>query len=142
MNVYLSFHHAIIGLMSKIHSCYWLETELFLNHNHFFPEVNNSVTNLHLCNKPTQCPSLFTTYKEAFNIHTSQPKPLQLPQDEQNNRFSTHFSSGKVVQDQENSSSQLYMSLINLPPLIMKLVLLQKLIILSITCSKSGPLLN
>ena len=99
--------------MSKLNNRYWFETEhLFYYNNSNIPSetpYRDSKSQIRLsrfeifpenkmfCNKPTplyttQYPDLFITYKEGFNTHTGKRNPLQLPEDEQNDKLSTHMS--------------------------------------------------
>ena len=103
--------------MSKLKNSYCFETEHFFNNNNsnIHPETpyHNSKSQTCLvfkfslkknfCTKPTLLyitlyfePSI--TYEDGFNMHTGQRNPLQLPEDEQYDRFSTQFISGKLVQ--------------------------------------------
>ena len=54
------------------------------------------------CNKPTpvyttQYPDLFNKNKEGLNVYTGKRNPLQLPEDEQYDRFSAQLLSGNLI---------------------------------------------
>ena len=105
--------HSFVGRLSKLNNRYWLETEHFFNNHYFttstdtpyhdtksqtrlsrfeiFPEKKCFLKNPLLYT--TQYPDLFVTYKEGFNMHTGNPNPLQLPQNEQYNQFTTQLIS-------------------------------------------------
>ena len=96
--------------MSKLNSCYWLQTEHFSNKNNsnilsetpyqssksptrpsrieLIPE-SKSLGNKHSPLNTTQYPDLFITDEEGIIMHTGQRNLLRLPEDKQFNHFST-----------------------------------------------------
>ena len=111
--------HSFNGRMSKLNNRYWLEPEHFYYNNISKVPIetpyldsnsqNRSFWNVPerklFCGKPTllyttEYPDIFITYKHSTQMHAGKRNPLQLPEDEQNDRLTTHLMSEKLIHTQ------------------------------------------